>query len=126
MKIKTDFVTNSSSIVFLIIDNGDPPVDIQTFLWEKGARKKDIEKYAFFKTIEQIEIYNNNGRPLDWVTKITGPRYHRIGEDFYDEGRDLIRKGNCLHYLKLNNNAWEAVDILKEHEQLDVAKVENW
>ena len=110
MKIKTDFVTNSSSINFIF----SCPVRITE--GELGISPAHaVEKFECLDTIENLISYAQDD-PCDWITKITGPRrFWQLGERWYGICKDIINGGNYAIRVKMNNNYWDETERMKNY-----------
>jgi hypothetical protein len=114
MKIKTGFVTNSSSTTYIIIDTNDTPLDIEKELieWDKETK---VGRFDYFELnevasfapdeIKKFKTFNNYDKELDWVEEATGARYNKVGSrKIYSNILNILSKGKAIHFLVVNNN----------------------
>lgn len=124
MKIKADFVTNSSSTAYIVVDSSKNYGDLKNLLWEEGVKKRDIEHCITFNSVEDVEEFNNYGDPLDWIEKITGPPQNYMSE-LYDIARSLARQGKQVSFLELERGV-DLYSILSDYDDLKIEAVEGW
>lgn len=108
MKIKFDFVTNSSSTCYIIAQkNKMKKNQFKKFLREHKYPRKAIENHVMFSTKKEVNNYRKHGKiKIDWIENAMGSTYH--GWLSCDERYDLVLKSleenGCVHYLVVNNN----------------------
>lgn len=110
MKIKTDFVTNSSSTAFVVWLRENEVDDFHDYLeemnnepnyqheglriWDRYNTKKDLYEYA-------------TGKPYDWVSKAFHPQVENMGQREFDKCLEMIQKGYIVLYVAVDYNAAE-------------------
>jgi len=110
MKIKTDFVTNSSSVNFII----SSPVKVEENDLLTIIQRHSLEHYDVFTDIESL-ITHTQQDECDWVTKIRGPyRYWNMSTNHYTMCKRIIADGNMAIYMTINNNFYEEMDMLEK------------
>ena len=107
MKIKTDFVTNSSSTSFILAIREDQLQDlvceIQKIDGSLEASGEGAIIYNSFETVQHLNVYTNDG-PLDWVSKLTEPKFINKSKYSYDLMKKHIIDGKIVVDLEVDNN----------------------
>lgn len=114
MKIKSSFVTNSSSTSYIIFDTNNPPLNLPITFGNLCAGGNpyaygffEIKEYRTFRPseVEELKYYNNNCQEPDWVTDIMGSKYNRLGSnEAYLNSLKALNEGKTVHYITVNNN----------------------
>jgi hypothetical protein len=128
MKIKINFITNSSSTAYLITGDDHILKNIVSLLRHYKVRKRDIEEFKYFdarKRIEPLKKYHF-GRELDWVDKATGydPEYGKLGsKDMYKDATNQILNNKSVAIIVVDHNS-HAFEVLSDQD-VDIIRGES-
>lgn len=95
MKVKLDFVTNSSSSSYIIASSLDQVGDLKEFINELNKNHHEsggVRIYNTFNTIEELKEYTNDG-PYDWASKPMGLQFINYEKEIYYQIKEIIDKG---------------------------------
>ena len=115
MKIKTDFITNSSSCCFII---QTPNVLGDSDIFEKGFHGR-FNQFHSCGTIEEL-IAHTDDEPCDWVKKITGPRrFWGVIKERYEIAKKVIENGECVSFIDIERDSDDVESFDRIMRELD-------
>lgn len=107
MKIKADFVTNSSSTMYVIE-------------FSKHYLRKDFEQFFTLRTGEYLRLFKDKqtlikytqDQDVDWITEVTKKplNYWGMGRDEFDEAMQILDEGSLVVYLEMDRNDSDRTD----------------
>jgi hypothetical protein len=122
MRIKFDFVTNSSSTAYILALHPDSLDSIEEFVAKLGEDNPDtnegIGTDKEYRTLIELQEYVNNG-PFDWVSKCRGLQYENMSEANYKVCKAAIEDGLMVMFVYVDH------DLTDEFEDgiRDVAEI---
>ena len=111
MKIKWDFVTNSSSCCFLLL-SADKITETEFI--DSGIRPSVINDFQCMSTIEELIAYTESAKECDWVMKVRGPiRFWGMKKEWYEKGKEILQYGDHVVCIDIERST-EALDHFEE------------
>jgi hypothetical protein len=105
MKVKLDFVTNSSSVCYLIsLPNELTQEKLKSF----GLKtKKCINDFMCTNEVERL-IHYVGQEPCDWINKITGPTtYYYATKEWYEMAKKELSKEQWILFIEIERNYYD-------------------
>jgi len=117
MKIKLDFVTNSSSCCFLL--SSQIKLSEKDFI-QQNVVPSSINSFVCLSTIEQLIAYaetGNIGHSCDWIMKARGPKnFWGMSQAWYDKSKNMIDGDFSALYIEIERG-FDTVDPFEEAVQ---------
>ena len=104
MKAKLDFVTNSSSVCYLI---SLPKRLTKITLKLEGIKNKCINDFLCTNKNTRLIQYIDQ-EPCDWIKKATGPtKFYYASKEWYDLAKAELDNGEWVLFIDLERNYYD-------------------
>jgi hypothetical protein len=107
MKIKLDFVTNSSSSCFLMAVPKHLETDLENYVTELAkdpdSINEGVQLYKVAYTLKELDTFTNDG-PLDWASKPGGPQFNNLSEESYNSSKEAIESSHIIVDVSVDYN----------------------
>lgn len=119
MRIKLDFVTNSSSACYILAIPIDRFAEVKHYIAELNehpeASNEGVRTYFSASTLKELQDHTNDG-PFDWASRPFGLNFTNLSEESYNVCKTSIEMGESVFEVWVDYGVCEDfADYWKEH-----------
>lgn len=113
MKFRADFVTNSSSVGYIVSVDAEGLDNFRSFMQalseDPDASNEGVRTYMECATIEEL-VEHVNGGPFDWASKPFGLDFKNMDEGTFEKCKDAIEKNGVVMEVFIDYGVSEQFD----------------
>jgi hypothetical protein len=113
MKIKVDFVTNSSSACFLMAIPESQIDNLEKYVAELNedpeASNEGVRIYMLATNMNELNEFTHDG-PFDWASRPGGLQYINLSEEAHSLCKEAIQKGDVAVQVWVDYNVCDQFD----------------
>ena len=122
MKLRSDFVTNSSSVGYILGIHMDGLENLQVFLQalseDPDAANEGVRTYMECQTMEELVEYVQGG-PFDWASKPFGLDFKNMSEDTFEKCKEVVENNGAVMEVWIDYGVCEEFADEYQHAILD-------
>jgi len=125
MRIKSDFVTNSSSACYIMSLPPDEVPQFEEYVAKLNEnpnyQNEGVGIYRVFYNLQELQDWTN-GRPYDWASKpMGGLRFHNLDKELYLKIKEVVDEEHVAVYCAVD---YQACDEFERSKYIDMVAEE--